>query len=512
MTGTILGKFNNKYIVQPTDSEPNRNTMVVGGPGSYKTQGYVITNVLNETENSIVVTDPKGEVYENTADFKDQQGYNVHVLNFANMDHSDRYNPLDYVRQDIDATKVATKFVSSEDTDGKKDVWFNTQRQLLSALILYVIHEYPPEYRNMKGVMKFLYEHNTSDEASDKKTLDEAFQELRDDHQAKRLYELGYKKTSGEMKSSVISSLLSTIGNYNNETVAEFTSFSDFHLRDIGRKKIILYLIIPTMDSTFEGLVNLFITQLFDELQAFGDEEHSKLPTSVNFILDEFVNLGKIEKYEEFLATCRGYGIGVSTIIQNLTQLQDRYNKERAESILGNCNVQICMGAANQATAKYFSDSLGKATVKVETENISTSNNTGQDGSSTSQSENESYSGRDLMTAGEIKTMPDDTQLIVFGNKPPIKAKKALQFNIFPEPENLLSQLEYERNREHQQKKAYDKAVEEYNNKIEQKEREKAQRKKEMEVEREQREQEKEDEAINSLTNDSEYQKEPVSE
>lgn len=144
MTGTILGQLDKEFIIQPTESKPNRNIMVVGGSGSYKTQGFVITNVLNETENSIVVTDPKGEVYENTADFKRQQGYNVHVINFSKMQYSDRYNPLDYVTNDVEATNVATKIVDSSNKDGKKDIWYYSQRSLLSALILYVkLEEHP---------------------------------------------------------------------------------------------------------------------------------------------------------------------------------------------------------------------------------------------------------------------------------------------------------------------------------------------------------------------------------
>src|SRR5699024_7717390 len=127
MTGTILGKLKSDYIIQPTESKPNRNIMVVGGPGSYKTQGFVINNVLNENKNSIVVTDPKGEVYENTADFKERQGYDVHVLNLSKMEHSDRYNPIDYVNSDVNATNVATKIVDSSNKDGKKDVWYYSQ-------------------------------------------------------------------------------------------------------------------------------------------------------------------------------------------------------------------------------------------------------------------------------------------------------------------------------------------------------------------------------------------------
>src|SRR5699024_5060347 len=148
--------------------------------------------------------------------------------------------------------------------------------------------------------------------------------------------ELDYAKSRGDMKGSIIVSLLTTISAYINQTVADFTSFSDFHLESIGQKKIALYVIIPVMDTSWEGLTNIFFSQLFDQLYKLGSRHHTKLPNQVSFILDEFVNLGKFTNYQEFLGTCRGYGIGVTTVLQTLTQLQNKYNKEEAESILGN--------------------------------------------------------------------------------------------------------------------------------------------------------------------------------
>ena len=506
LTGTILGKLGKDYIIQPTESKPNRNIMVVGGPGSYKTQGFVITNVLNETENSIVVTDPKGEVYEHTADFKMRQGYKVHVINFAKMDKSDRYNPLDYVNSDVEAFNVATKIVDSANKDGKKDVWYHSQRAFISALILYVKLEGHPTERNMSGIVKFLQDHDDDDDDKEESQLNNAFLSLPDNHPARRLYELGYKKSQGEMKGSIIMSLLSTISDYINDTVGNFTSFSDFNLQDVGEKKIMLYVIIPVMDSSWEGLTNIFFSQLFDQLYELASNNHAKLPVPVNFILDEFVNLGKFTNYEEFLATCRGYGIGVSTIIQSLTQLQDKYNKEKAESILGNCSIQICMNAANNTTAKYFSDLLGKATVKVETENKSSSKNTDQKGNSNSHSENESYSARDLMTAGEVKSMPDDTELIIFANKPPIRAKKAYQFEIFPSPINLLNQNDYSNHADNRQVERFNQLVKEFNENKEQKELEKQQRleaeNEKQRIEEEEKEKERKQNAISAFKSD----------
>lgn len=506
LTGTILGKLGKDYIIQPTESKPNRNIMIMGDPGSAKTQGFVITNVLNETENSIVVTDPKGEVYEYTADFKARQGYEVHVINFSKMNHSDRYNPLDYVNSDTEATNVATKIVDSANKDGKKDVWYYSQRSLLAALILYVKLEEHPKNRNMKGVVSFLQNHQEAQNDKEESQLDNAFLQLDITHPARKLYELGYKKSRGDMKGSIIVSLLTTISDYINETVANFTSFSDFHLQDVGEKKIMLYVIIPVMDKSWEGLTNIFFSQLFDQLYEGASNNHAKLKNPVNFILDEFVNLGKFTNYEEFLATCRGYGIGVATIIQTLTQLQDRYNKEKAESILGNCAVQICMGAGNNTTAEYFSKLLGKATVKVETENKSSSKNTDQKGNSSSHSENESYSARDLMTAGEIKSMETDTQLIVFSKKPPLKTQKAYQYEIFPNPDVLLTQNDYQNHEDPKQTEKFNQLVNEFESKAIENEEKKQERLAIMQQEKKEKEEkekkEKDDNALNHYLED----------
>lgn len=441
MSGTILGIYKNKFVVQPTESKPNRNVLVLGGPGSYKTQSYVITNIFNETENSIVVTDPKDEVYEYTAAVKVRQGYDVRVLNFANMVASDRYNPLDYVSKDGEATTVATKIVDGNNKDGKKDVWYYSQIRLLTALVLYAVHELPPDERNIGGILDLLQDYSPSEGETGDKGLDDIFAVLDFKHPARRAYELGYKHARGEMQGSIIMSLLTTLGNYVDEEVDQFTRFSDFNLQDIGKKKMILYLILPVMDNEFEGLTALFFTQLFGQLYALGKENHAKVPQPITFILDEFVNLGKIEGYEEFLATCRGYGIGVSTIIQTISQLQDKYGKEKAESILGNCAVKYCLNASNNTTAEYVVKELGKATVRVETEGESTQH--GKENTSNSVSANESYTSRDLMTVSEVKQLPDDTGLLIFLNKPPLKVKKAIQFNIFPQPEELLNQTHY---------------------------------------------------------------------
>jgi len=441
MNCTVLGTIRNDVLFQDNNTKPNRNVMVFGGPGSYKTQAYTITNVFAETENSIVVTDTKGEVYESTVAVKIKQGYKPYVINFTDMLHSNRYNPLDYINRDIDATKVANRIVESSAADAKKDVWFYSQRSLLKALILYVLYETLPENRNLKGIAHFLQTYNPKLNDKGVSELDLQFEKLDIDHPARLAYDLGFKQSEGEMRPSILMSLLTVISDFVDREVGEFTSFSDFDLKDIGREKIILYVIISAVDKTFENLANLFLSQLFEQLYIVGAENHAELPQAVSFIFEEFTNLGKFTNYEEFLATCRGYGIGVSTVCQSLTQLQDKYGVKKAESILGNCAVKICLNSANKETSKYFSELLGKATVKVETGSQSVSKS---DRESHSKSDSYSYTSRALMNPDEIERMPPNEAIIIFSNKRPLKVNKAFQFKLFAGADsNKQNQTEY---------------------------------------------------------------------
>lgn len=444
--GIVLGIKDDLALIQPTKSTlPNRNCFVVGGPGSFKTQSFVVTNVLNERECSIVATDPKGELYEMTAKVKEAQGYEVHVINFMDMSNSDHYNPFDYVRKDREATTVANTMVAAKNDPKHKDIWYNAQLSLLKALILYSIYEMPVVKRNMSGILDFLQEFDPEQDESGVSGLDEQFLKLSKSHPARRAYELGFKKSQEATRASIIISLLTTIGDYVDQEVADFTSNSDFFLNDVGKRKIVLYVIIPVMDDTWEGLINLFFSQMFQELYTLGAENNSKLPQPVIFLLDEFPNLGRFDNYEKFLATCRGYGIACCTIIQNITQLQEKYGREQAESILGNCGIKLCLGNVNDTTAKYFSELAGKTTVKVQTSSKSTSKSSKNDSSSSSQ--NFSYAGRNLINADEILTMEPEQSILIITGKHPVKLKKAKQFELFPgiTEKFRISQKDYER-------------------------------------------------------------------
>ncbi|MED1107666.1 VirD4-like conjugal transfer protein, CD1115 family [Bacillus paramycoides] len=441
-TGIILGLMNGSPVVMHQDSGwGNRNVLVVGGSGSRKTQSVAYTNVIFQTESSLVISDPKGEVFEGTAKIKEKQGYTVKVINFTNMRISNRWNPFDYIREESEVSVVANAIVASKNNPEKKDFWYNSQYMLLRALILYALHEFEPMKRNIEGILDFLQEFDGAGEEEGEDKLDEVFMALNLKHPARIAYQLGYKRSKENTRDNIIVSLLSTLADFTSETVARFTRTSDFLLGDIGRQKIALYIIIDPLDSTWTSLINLFISQLFRELYKVGDENNAKLYLPVTMIFDEFANLGKLPRFINFLSTCRGYGIAVMPIIQSISQLQKLYGKEDTENIMGNCTAKIVLKASDLETQKYFSGLAGKTTVKINTGSTSSSTK------SSSTSESYTYVQRDLMTADEIKNLDIDQSLIFTDSTYPIQSYKSYQFDLFKTGDELLIN-KYKMNRE----------------------------------------------------------------
>src|SRR5699024_4046942 len=482
---TILGKIDSKLIIQHGESTaPNRNVFIAGGPGSFKSAGYVVPIIIIKQNTRIVVTDVKGELYEQTARIKEQQGYKVRVINFKNFLSSDRYNFMDYVTKDGEANSAAFCLMSSSNDAKKRDVWFKTSKDLLKSLILYVVHEFPPDKRNMANLLSFIQRNQASSNDPEEKesALDKRFLELDFEHPARKAYELGFKQSEERTRASILLSFVSDISSFIEEDIQEFTSESDFFLDEVGKEKTIVYVMLPVMSQEHSSLTALFFTQMFDQLYKLGDENHSKVPFPVDFILDEFPNLGILPNYEEFLATCRGYRISVTTIVQSLSQLNDKYGRDKAESILGNNATKICLGNVNTATAEYFQKEMGNTTVEFETSGSSSSS--GKENKSTSSSKNVSYAGRSLMNIDEIMSMDRDTALLLTTGKHPIKMNQVKHFVLFP---NLVDKFESKQN-EYERKK--DSNVKEYYQQLENEWKEKEEKKKariQAEIEEEER-------------------------
>ncbi|EOA8345839.1 VirD4-like conjugal transfer protein, CD1115 family [Enterococcus hirae] len=435
--GLLLGKMpSGKYVIQHEKSKiSNRNVFVVGGPGSFKTQSYILTNVVNNRKSSIVTTDPKGEVYELTSEIKRKQGYKVIVMNFKDLAISSCYNPLAYIRKPTDTNMIANVIVSAKNDPKKKDFWFNVQQSLLNSLIQYVYYEFEPSARTIESILDFLEAYDPRYNQEGVSELDQQFEQLPEGHPAQRSYRLGFQKAESEIRSNILISLLTTLTDYLDADVARMTSRNDFLFEELGKEKIALYVLISPLDRTWDGLVNLFFQQMFNELFRFGDLHNAKLPNPLVMLLDEFVNLGYFPTYENFLATCRGYRISVSTILQSFPQLVKLYGKETAEAIIGNHAIRICLGGVEKETARYFSELLGKTTVKIHTQGTSRNLPTAsaQHRSST-RSENFNFAGRDLMTEGEIinlQNLDDGRRSIVVIQGKPFLMFKVPQFEVY---------------------------------------------------------------------------------
>ncbi|MED1205598.1 VirD4-like conjugal transfer protein, CD1115 family [Heyndrickxia acidicola] len=417
--GTILGQYKKKPIIQHDKSYLNRNMLLVGGSGAGKTQSIIIPNILNNTQKSIVVIDPKGELYEKTSQAKRHQGYEVHLINFKNRDISDRYNLFDYIRRDSDAFKVADTMVNNagEGTKIKKDFWNMAQTSVLQALILYVKHVLPHEMQHMGSVYAL------SQIPTDQ--IRELFEAFEPTHIVRKAYMSAMDKLQEKTEADVFSTLNQTLNPWQYEDVCSFTSGNDFLFEDLGKKKMIVYVIMPIADNEFRPLITTFFSQMFSELYRLADLNYGVLPKKVLLELDEFANVGKIPNFEERLSTTRSLGIEVTIVLQDTSQLEKVYGKELSKEIINNCDIRLLLKANEFETAKYFSQLAGKTTVRVK--NRSNSKST----KSSSKNESINYIGRDLITPDEIMRLKKDEELLFLSGQYPMKVNKAW-VNTFP--------------------------------------------------------------------------------
>lgn len=434
---TLLGKhIHNKksknLIIQDFDTKcANRNIFVVGGPGSYKSAGYVIPNVIAKNQQSIVVTDPSGELYEKTANIKRMQGFDVRVINFKNFLASDRQNFFDYIDKDSDASVVAEMIIKSAgDSKINKDVWFKSSVGLLTSLLLYAKYEFEPKKRNISNIIKFMQNNKPSHDEEGSVELDNRFKELPNDHPARESYEFGFAVSEGKTRASIVLTFVADLRNYIDEEVRSYTSDSDFDLKDVGRRKTIIYVMLPVLGNSNQSLSSLFFAQMFEQLYRLADDNGAKLPYPVDFLLDEWPNIGAIPDYEETLATCRKYGIGISTIVQSISQVVDKYNRDKANAIIGNHAVILCLGNVNNDTAKYIKEELGNTTVEFETSSEGSSS--GKDSKSKSSNRNVSFTGRALLNEDEISNMDLEKAILITKNRNPQIVEKLAYFKMFP--------------------------------------------------------------------------------
>ena len=383
----------------------NKNVIVIGGSGSGKTRFYVKPNLMQMTDHvSYVVTDPKGTIIVECGKMLVNGGYRIKVLNTINFKKSMHYNPFHYIRSEKDILKLVNTIIANTKGEGEKsteDFWIKAERLLYSALIGYIWYEAPEEEQNFSTLLEFINASETrEDDEEFKNAVDELFEELEaenPEHFAVRQYQK-YKLAAGKTAKSILISCGARLAPFDIQELREIMSYDEMELDMIGDQKTAMFVIISDTDDTFNFVVAIMYTQLFNLLCDKADDEHGgRLPYHVRLLLDEFSNIGQIPKFDKLIATIRSREISASIILQSQSQLKTIY-KDAAETITGNCDTVLFLGGKESSTLKEISETLGKETIDL----YNTSDTRG-----TSQSYGLNYqkTGKELMSRDELAVM-----------------------------------------------------------------------------------------------------------
>ena len=397
----------------------NLNVLVCGGSGAGKTRFYAKPNLMN-ADCSYVVLDPKGEMLRDCGNLLKEQGYTIKVLDLINMEKSHCYNPFVYLETDKDIQELVTNLFKNTTPKGSQSqdpFWDNTASMLLKALICYLHYEAPEDEQNFTMVMEMIRAGEVREDMEDfRSPLDELFDrlEMKDpDHIALKYYK-DYKSGAGKTLKSIQITLLSHMEKFNLNSLAGITQTDELELRSIGEKKTVIFAVIPDNDSSFNFIVGMLYTQLFQRLEYQADHIYGgRLPVHVHFLMDEFANVALPDEFDKLLATMRSREISVSIIIQNMAQLKALFEKQW-ESIVGNCDEFLYLGGNEQSSHKYVSELLGKETIDINTYGQSR----GRNGS---YSTNYQVSGRELMTPDEVRMLDNQYALLFIRGERPIR-------------------------------------------------------------------------------------------
>ena len=373
----------------------NLNTVVVGGSGAGKTRFYAKPN-LCQANTSFTVLDPKGELLRSTGHLLRQKGYEVRVLDLLNMEKSHCYNPFVYLRNDNDVQRLVTNLFKSTTPKGSQSndpFWDTAASMLLLALIFYLKYEAPPDEQNFPMVMEMLRAADVREDCDEYTSpLDELFERLEmrnPDHIAVKYYK-DYHSGSAKTLKSIQITLAARLEKFNLSSLAALTATDELDLPSLGEKKVALFALIPDNDTSFNFLVSILYTQLFQQLFYLADHKYGgSLPVPVHFLMDEFSNVSLPEDFSKILAVMRSRNVYVSIILQNVAALKALFEKEW-ESILGNCDEFLYLGGNETSTHKLISESyLGKSTIDTNTYGKSSGRNGNY-------STNYQISGRDM--------------------------------------------------------------------------------------------------------------------
>ncbi len=422
----------------------NLLTLICGGSGAGKTRFYAKPNLL-QGNTSFVILDPKGELTRDTANALKQMGYEVRVLDLINMNLSYCYNPFAYLKSDNDVQKLVTNLFKATTPKGAQSqdpFWDTAASMLLLALVFYLKYEAPNDEQNFPMVMEMLRAGEVhEDDDYYQSPLDILFFRLeqRDPNHIAVKYYRDYHSGSAKTLKSIQITLAARLEKFNLESLSKLTQTDELDMTSIGEKKVALFAIIPDNDTSFNFLISILYTQLFQQLFWVADHKyHGHLPIHVHFLMDEFANVSLPDDFDKILSVMRSREVSVSIILQNLAQLKALFEKQW-ESIVGNCDEFLYLGGNEQSTHKYVSELLGKATIDTNTYGKST-------GHSGNYSTNYQNSGRELLTPDEVRLLDNELAVLFIRGERPIVDKKyeiMLHPHVSMTPDKGGKQLEY---------------------------------------------------------------------
>lgn len=410
---SMNGKLHRRNLLQ----------IIVGGSGSGKTRFLAKPNLMLANA-SFIVTDPKGEMLRAVGNLFLEEGYVLRVFDLIDPSKSDCYNPFCYIRKDADVFKLIDNFIKNTTPKGAKandPFWEKSETALDAALMLYLLHEAPPEDQNMETILYMIENGGAKEEDDDYQSpldlLFEALEEEQPDHIAVRQYHI-FKQAAGKTAKSILVSAAVRLASFTLPEIQRITASDDMELGKLGERKQAIFCIIPdSNDASLNFLVGMLYTQAFQELYYQADKVHQgALPVPVRLMFDEFANVALPDGYARLQATMRSRNIMSTIILQNISQLKALF-KDDWEGIIGNADSFIYLGGNEQSTHKYISELLGKETIDTKT----SSQSKGRNGSF---SQNFQQAGRELMTPDEVRRLDNKNAIILIrGEKPVIDEK-----------------------------------------------------------------------------------------
>lgn len=447
----LLLSKNTKLALDKGRAKRNNNVFVVGGSGAGKSRFLVKPNLLQQ-HSSYIITDPKGEMLRDTGNMFEDAGYTIKVLDLYNMSQSFKYNPFAYIKNDEDILVLIDNLIHNTQAPDQKSndpFWEKSEKALLQSLIAY-IHYYvdEKEYRNVSTVLRLLEYAQSSDETQET-DLDLLMNETHatdPNNFAYRQYQI-FKQSADKTRQSILISTSVRLSPFNIQAVSDLTAYDDMAIDDLAKEKTVIYILLSDTNQTYNFLVAMFLEQVFQRLYHIHDFEQG-LKYPVRLMLDEFANIGRINQFEQRLATMRSRKLSATIITQDLSQIEAKY-KTSWKSLIGNCDTFVYLGSNEKGTNDYVSKLLGKETIDTRSEGKSR-------GSSRSNSLNHQKTGRDLLTPDELGHLDDSKNVTIIRGLDPFiddkyplnKHKRYTLLHDKPDDSNAFDYISYKKKRE----------------------------------------------------------------